>query len=313
MVKAGWPIAAAAMAAVPALAAGEAARPRETRLQRWLHDDTYTVLVASHRACWKKASENALDGIRACIADGIDMVEIDVRTTRDNVLVLMHDDTVDRTTNGHGAVADLTSAQIMRLRLRDRGGGPGSTLTRRRVPTFAQALAAIRGRVLMNIDVKAAGLDRIITAVVAARAHRDVVLNVPIDVDPAVVRRADALGIAVQPVYLERASQIPPAAALHRAAALRPAAIQLIFDTPAVIDTARVQTEGLRTRLFVNTMARDIASGTPMNLSGPFLDTRAIESPDSVWGGLIDSGVTIIQTDEPWRLKAWLKARGLRR
>lgn len=235
-------LAAVALAAAPLLVAGTPAQAHATRLQRLLHVDTRIVLVASHRACWEKASENALEGIRACIADGIDMVEIDVRTTRDGALVLMHDETVDRTTDGRGAVADLTLAQIARLRLRDHGGGPGDALTHRRVPTFTQALSEIRDRVLMNIDVKAAGLDRIITAVVAAHATRDVVLNVPIDVDPAIVERAKALGIAVQPVYLERLSKVPPATALRGAAALRPTAIQLIFETPKVIDIARVQT-----------------------------------------------------------------------
>jgi glycerophosphoryl diester phosphodiesterase len=300
------------MATAPTLAAGTPAQSRDTRLERLLHDDTRTVLVASHRACWKKASENALDGIRACIADGIDMVEIDVRTTRDGALVLMHDETVDRTTDGHGAVVDMTRAQIAKLRLRDHGGGPGSALTGRRVPTFAEALAAIRGRVLMNIDVKAAGLDQIITAVVAAHANRDVVLNVPIDVDSDVVRRAKSLGIAVQPVYLERGSKLPAVTALHRAASLNPTAMQLIFDTPDIVDIARRQTGGTHARLFVNTMARDIATGTAMNLSGPYLDTRAITDPDGVWGELIKKGVTIIQTDEPWRLKAWLRMKGLR-
>lgn len=313
MVRAGWPLVAVAMMAAAALATGTPVRVRDTRLERLLHEDTRTVLVASHRACWKKASENALDGIRVCIADGIDMVEIDVRTTRDGALVLMHDETIDRTTDGHGAVADLTRTQIARLRLRDRGGGPGSALTRRRVPTFAEALTAIRGRVLMNIDVKAAKLDHVITAVVAARANRDVVLNVPIDVDPAVVRRAGTLGIAVQPVYLERGSTVPAATALDRAASLNPTAIQLIFDTPGIVDIARRQTRDTHARLFVNTMARDIATGTAMNLSGPYLDSRAITDPYGVWGELIEKGVTIIQTDEPWRLKAWLCRKGLRR
>ena len=57
-------------------------------------------------------------------------------------------------------------------------------LTGRRVPTFDEALRAVRGRVLMNIDVKAAALDRIIDAVAAAGATADVILNVPVDVDP---------------------------------------------------------------------------------------------------------------------------------
>lgn len=75
-------------------------RGADTALERLLHDDRHTVLVASHRACWKRTSENSVDGIRRCAADGIDIVEIDVRTTRDGVLVLMHDENVDRT-SGH--------------------------------------------------------------------------------------------------------------------------------------------------------------------------------------------------------------------
>jgi glycerophosphoryl diester phosphodiesterase len=306
-VKAVWPLTALA------LTISAPAQARDPSLDRLLHEDRRTVLVAAHRACWKKSSENAIDGIRTCIADGIDMVEIDVRTTRDGVLILMHDETVDRTTDGHGAVANLTLADLRRLRLRERGGGTGTAITQRGIPTFAEALAAIRGRVLMNIDVKAASLDRIITAVSAARTNRDVVLNVPIDVDPAILRRAKALGIAVQPVYLERRSTDTTAVAIRRAAALHPTAIQLIFDSPAVIDTARHQSGRPRPRLFVNTMAQDIATGTPMNLSGPFLDTRAIDDPDAIWGILIAKGVTIIQTDEPWRLKSWLIDKGLRR
>lgn len=285
-------------------------RGADTALERLLHDDRHTVLVASHRACWKRTSENSIDGIRRCAADGIDIVEIDVRTTRDGVLVLMHDENVDRTTDGHGAVSTLTAADIARLRLREGGGGPNTALTDRHVPTFAQALAAVRGRVLMNIDVKAAALDRVIDAVVAAQATRAVILNVPIDVDPSTMRRARDIGIATQPVYLERQYKGSAVAALTHAATLKPTSIQLIFDTPSVVDTAhRTAPE---TRLFVNTMAFDIERGTPMNLSGPYLDTRAVTDPEAIWGILIKHGVTIIQTDEPWRLQAWLKAKKLR-
>lgn len=298
-------------AVLAALVAAAPAAERETRLQRLLHHDRSAVIIVSHRACWQRASENAIDGIRRCIANGIDMIEVDVRTTSDGVLVLMHDETVDRTTNGMGAVAALTEAQVAALRLRERGGGSGTALTDCRVPTFAQALAAARGKVLMNIDVKAAALDAIIAEIVRARATRDVVLNVPIDVDPATLRSVRTHGIAIQPLYIERRSRLLANAALARAAALRPTAIQLIFDSPGVIEAARAHRSTMR--LFVNTMARDIATGTPMGLSGPFLDTRARRDPGAIWGRLIAQGVTMIQTDEPWRLKAWLQTRATRR
>src|SRR5690606_30766812 len=62
------------------------------------------VMVVAHRACWKEAPENSVAAIQDCIEMGVDMVEIDVQATADGQLVLMHDDTVDRTTNGSGRV-----------------------------------------------------------------------------------------------------------------------------------------------------------------------------------------------------------------
>ncbi|MFX5817378.1 glycerophosphodiester phosphodiesterase family protein, partial [Acinetobacter baumannii] len=76
----------------------------------------------------------------------------------------MHDKTVDRTTNGHGAVADLTLAEIQALQLYARGGGKGASLTARRVPTLQEALAAARGRILLNLDVKAADIGPMVAA-----------------------------------------------------------------------------------------------------------------------------------------------------
>lgn len=300
-----------------AVAASAVAAPAQARaltpLEHLLHVDRKTVLIASHRACRKQTSENSIAGIKQCIADGIDIVEIDVRATRDGKLVLMHDETVDRTTDRRGAVASLTANEIARLRLRERGGGATAALTQRRVPTFDQALRAVRGRVLMNIDVKAAALDRIIDAVTTAGATADVILNVPVDVDPRIAVRARSCGIAIQPVYLQRESKLSLDQAMTRAMALRPTLIQLIFDDPTVVTRARADSKGgTHPRLFVDTMAFDIATGTPMNLSGPLIDTKAVTDPDRIWGALVHDGVTVIQTDEPWRLKAWLREKGLR-
>ncbi|MET0549302.1 MAG: glycerophosphodiester phosphodiesterase family protein [Xanthomonas sp.] len=270
-----------------------------------LRDPHGPALVVSHRACWKFASENTLDGIAACIARGVDMVEIDVRTTRDGALVLMHDATVDRTTDGHGAVADLDAAQIAALRVRSQGGGRHSPLTARHPPTLAQALAAARGKVLVNLDIKAAALDQVIDAVEAAGAQRDVLLNVPLDVPDAVLQRARKADIAVQALYLQRDSALPPEQALRRAARLQPAVVQLMFDDPLVLDIAQ-RTLAPHARLFVNTMTNDIASGKPMRLSANYTDQRALRDPAAVWGGLRQHGVSMIQTDEPLALQRYL-------
>lgn len=66
------------------------------------------IIVVAHRGDWRHAPENSLQAIKNCIDMGVDMVEIDIRKTKDGQLVLMHDGTVDRTTNGKGRVSDLT-------------------------------------------------------------------------------------------------------------------------------------------------------------------------------------------------------------
>ena len=66
------------------------------------------VLVVAHRGNWSIAPENSLAAIDSAIQMKVDIVEIDIRKTKDGELVLMHDDTVDRTTNGTGKVKDKT-------------------------------------------------------------------------------------------------------------------------------------------------------------------------------------------------------------
>ncbi|ALU89864.1 glycerophosphoryl diester phosphodiesterase protein [Herbaspirillum rubrisubalbicans M1] len=281
--------------------------------QSALTTPTGVVLVSSHRSCWTETSENSLDGIRRCIAEGIDIGEIDVRTTRDGALVLMHDETVDRTTDGQGAVADLSLAQIRSLRLRAHGGGHKAALTARRIPTLQEALAAARGRILLNLDVKAADIGPMVAAIMETDTAHDVLLNINEGVDPQQVAWARSLGIAVQTLYFdEKTGASGRQAQLQAMARQEPTVLQPIFHDPAVVDAARQAVQGRPVRLLVNTMALDIDSGRPMNLAGPYLDTVALQHPEQVWGKLIENGVSIIQTDEPQRLLAWLKRKKLR-
>jgi glycerophosphoryl diester phosphodiesterase len=281
--------------------------------QSALTNPTGVVLVSSHRSCWIETSENSLDGVRRCIAEGIDIGEIDVRTTRDGALVLMHDQTVDRTTDGHGTVADLSLAQIRSLHLRAQGGGQGAAVTARRVPTLQEALTVVRGRILLNLDVKAADIGPMVAAILETDTARDVLLNINAGVDPQQVAWARSLGIAVQVLYFdEKTRACARDRQLETMARQEPTVLQLIFRDPEVIGAARQALQGRPVRLLVNTMALDIDSGHPMDLAGPYLDTVAVHHPEQVWGKLIESGVSIIQTDEPQRLLAWLKRKKLR-
>ncbi|MCB9477944.1 MAG: glycerophosphodiester phosphodiesterase family protein [Deltaproteobacteria bacterium] len=102
------------------------------------------VLIYAHRGARTEAPENTIPAIDAAFDLGADVVEMDVRDTSDGAFVLMHDDTVDRTTDGTGLVSDLTLAQIKSLEVNDGGyddGFPGL-----RVPTLNEALAQVKTR-----------------------------------------------------------------------------------------------------------------------------------------------------------------------
>jgi glycerophosphoryl diester phosphodiesterase len=161
-------------------------------------------LVIAHRGHWKEAPENTLAAVRAALEYPVEGVEIDVHCTADGVPVVLHDHKVDRTTDGHGPVAGLTLAQVKALRVRNRdgasaGGGPASSteggfasrlrqrrirLRRRRrvawatgeggrfsderVPTLEEVLAVTRGKRLLCVEVKPAGIERAILEVIRA-------------------------------------------------------------------------------------------------------------------------------------------------
>lgn len=113
-----------------------------------------TVMVLAHRSCWEGgAPENSLAAIHACETVRPDMIEIDVRKTSDGQFVLMHDETVDRTTNGQGRIADLTFAQVRALRLRAGDGGPNAPLTELQVPTLEEGLQAAKGKFIVNLHL----------------------------------------------------------------------------------------------------------------------------------------------------------------
>jgi len=121
--------------------------------------------VIAHRGHWGKAPENSLAAVLAALEHPVEGVEIDVHCTADGVPIVMHDHEVDRTTDGHGAVADLTLAQVRALRLR---ASDGATLSNERVPTLEEVLTATRGRCLLAVEVKPPGIERAVLEVMRA-------------------------------------------------------------------------------------------------------------------------------------------------
>jgi glycerophosphoryl diester phosphodiesterase len=104
------------------------------------------VIVTGHRGAMGSEPENTLRSFRRAVREGCDEIELDLRVTADGRLVVLHDATVDRTTNGSGAVADMTLDEIRAL---DAGRGE-------QVPTWAEAVAAVDVRLQAEVKAEAA-------------------------------------------------------------------------------------------------------------------------------------------------------------
>lgn len=161
-------------------------------------------LVIAHAACKGHAPENTLAGIRAALAMGVDAIEIDVHCSADRVPVVIHDATVDRTTDGTGAVAECTLAQ---LRAFDAGCRTfDGAFTGQRIPTLAEALDLTRGRCLLVVEVKAAGIEPEVAAVIDDAAADVMVWSFR----PEVVAHMRVLAPAVPCARLSPALTGPP-------------------------------------------------------------------------------------------------------
>lgn len=106
------------------------------------------VWIAAHRGDWLYAPENSIESLKHDIYWGVNLMETDVRETKDGQIVMMHDWTVDRTTNGKGKIADMTLAEIKKLRLKTNFG----TKTDMQVPTLEEFIKIAKGKVFLYLD-----------------------------------------------------------------------------------------------------------------------------------------------------------------
>jgi len=111
----------------------------------------YAVFVTAHRGFSGAAPENTLAAFRAAIEAGADMIELDVHLTRDQEVVVIHDDVLGRTADGKGDVAEKSLAELKAL---DAGGWFDPRFAGERIPTLAEVLEVARGRILVNIELK---------------------------------------------------------------------------------------------------------------------------------------------------------------
>lgn len=121
-------------------------------------------LVLGHRGASHAAPQNTLAAFRLAAEMGADGVELDVHLSRDGVPVVIHNDSVDATTDGKGLVRALTLAQLKAL---DAGARFSAQFAGERIPTLEEVLDAVGARLVVNIELKADQTGPLVSAVVA--------------------------------------------------------------------------------------------------------------------------------------------------
>ncbi|MGV2128665.1 glycerophosphodiester phosphodiesterase family protein [Agrobacterium vitis] len=262
-----------------------------------------TILTIAHRGLWKSTAENSLASIRAAIAQGVDMVEIDTQSSANGHLVVIHDATLDRTTTGSGTVSELSFDVIRQAKLRSAAGGPQAKITEECVPTLEEILEEARGRITVNIDTKfTRDLPQVMETVLRMNIADQVLVKTDIDLDADhfAILDADWFGkIPHMPMFPVRRGRFTDD--LRRIESLKAPMIEVKFTDLADIAHARAELERQNIRVWINTL--DVSHCLDFN------DTRALSDPDAVWTVLAETGVGAIQTDEVDAFKAWLHTR----
>ena len=122
-----------------------------------LRKGKFPVLIIAHRGFSGAAPENTLSAFRKAIEADSDMIELDVHLSGDGEVVVIHDDTLDRTTTGRGRVSDYTLEELKRL---DAGSWFGRAFAGERIPALKEVLELCQDRLQVNIELKAGGLGK---------------------------------------------------------------------------------------------------------------------------------------------------------
>lgn len=124
----------------------------------------------AHRGASGHAPENTLASFRLAMEMGAEMCELDVQQTADNRLVVMHDDTLNRTTSGRGALSERTLAELQEY---DAGSWFDARCAGEKLPALEDVIALVRGKTQLNIEVKMHGRERDLAALVVETIRRE--------------------------------------------------------------------------------------------------------------------------------------------
>lgn len=249
-------------------------------------------MVVAHRGAGGEfgtiAPENSLSAIRAALWLGVDGIEIDVRDTKDEKLILMHDGNIKRTTGIDADVNSLTEAELSAIPLLADPKRHSGDFSCDRIPTFKQALELARDKLFIDLDTKTSRVDLVVQAIEEAGMIDQVFVSVS-DVQKAIEARSlnPAIRIQVRPDKVEDVSK-------YLSYFSRPPEI---FEIPWSIGIDARNIVGNKARLFSDVFTEDIQTAAK-GLSG--------ERDASHYQQVFDRGIEILQTEFPSILLQYL-------
>ncbi|MCC8019895.1 MAG: glycerophosphodiester phosphodiesterase family protein [Rikenellaceae bacterium] len=258
------------------------------------------VFVASHRGDWRNFPENSAKAVQSVIDMGADIVEIDIMLTKDSVLVLSHDRTLDRATTGRGPVSDITYDSLSNLRLRLGHGHP----SRYTIPTLEEILYLCKDRILVNIDKGFEHYDLVMEILAKTGTADQIIIksNKPLEDVRAVTDRYPEK-MLYMPIIDFRRKDAGEILEQFLAGDEVPVAYEVVW--PVMMPEVRQAMHRIiesGSRVWTNSLWDDLCGGLE--------DDSALEDPEDVYGAHLELGSTMIQTDRPRFLLDYLRSKG---
>lgn len=263
-------------------------------------DENY-VLVVAHRGDWRNAPENSILAIQGAAAMGVDIVEIDVQQTKDSVLVLMHDKTIDRTTDGKGLVSSYTLEEIKKFHLKNGLQRP----THHTIPTLEEAMMAAKGKVAVNLDKCYEYFDEALKVLHKTGTRQQAIMKGYVNYKQLKAEHGDDLNSLLFMPIINAADNQVIEITKNFITNYRPVAIEfstLSSDSLPIIQHFKsIRNAGAR--VWMNSLWASQCAG--------YEDDKAVYNPDKIYGWYIKNGVNMIQTDRPALLLQYLRSKNL--
>ena len=265
------------------------------------------VFVIAHRADWSNFPENSLEAIESSIKMGVDIVELDIHRTADGELVVCHDRTINRTTNGKGAIKELTLDYIKSCNLR----AGHNAVTRYKMPTLAEALDVCKDRVLINLDKGINYYDQVMEMLIARNMVDQVIIK---SSKSAAAMKEFFSKHSKNMLYMPVVNYNTKSWGKHEALFNEYLSTDLPFIAfemcwnGTLPNEKRVFNKVLKSgkRLWINTLWGKICGG----VENGYDDDAAVGNEDKIYGKILSYGTSMIQTDRPEMLINYLNKKG---